>query len=84
MTSDEAEAAAWLDQRFWQNIFSVESKFLWWPQINALTGRRMWLCQAVCVLSGTLEEISPGVGEYELISTRWYREEDYILERLSR
>ena len=83
MTSDEADAAAWLDTRFWQNIFSAESKFLWWPQINALTGRRMWLCRAVCARSGTLQATAPGV-EYELICTRWYREEDYVLERLSR
>lgn len=83
MMYDEAEAEAWLEEQFWRNIFSTEAKFLWWPQINVLTGRRMWLCRAVFVMSGRLMEYAPGI-EYELVSTRWYREEDFVWLRLSK
>lgn len=82
MTSDEAEAAAWLENRFWKNVFSSQYEFLWRPRRDPVTGRLMWLRQAVKVESGYVEHLGSGA-EYEYIQTRWYKPKDFTLKSLS-
>lgn len=82
MMWDEAEAAVDLDNQFWAELQGSEIKFLWWPQHNALTGRRMWLCQAVRAFSGRV--INVGGAEYEFTTTRWYKPKDFVIEKLKR
>ena len=82
MTSDEAEAYSWLEERFWKNVFSSQYEFLWWPRYNAETGKVMWLCKAVKVESGWVDHVGSGA-EYEHIQTRWYKPKDFIMQRLS-
>lgn len=80
---DEAMAAVESDKHFWDQLQSAETKFLWWPQYNALTGRRMWLCHAVCAISGT--EI-PELKQHGITFTtiRWYKPRDFVVEQLSK
>ena len=82
MTSDEAEAAAWLEKQFWKNILSVQYEFLWWPRRDATTRRLTWLQRAVKVESGNVEHIGSGV-KYTYIQTRWYKPKDFVMKRLS-
>ena len=79
---DEACAAVDLDKQFWAELFSSDTKFLWWPQYNALTGQRMWLCRAVCAGSGHI--VQAGGGEYKFTTTRWYKPKDFVIESLKK
>jgi hypothetical protein len=83
MMYDEAMAAVELDEQFWAELRTSETKFLWWPQYNALTGRRMWLCNAVRAFSGRTVEFGSGI-QYEFTTTRWYKPRDFVIEKLSR
>lgn len=83
MMYDEAVAAVELDEQFWAELRTSETKFLWWPQHNALTGRRMWLCNAVCAVSGRVEHIGSGA-KYEFTTTRWYTPQDFVVESLKK
>jgi len=82
MMYDEAVAAVELDEQFWAELQSSEIKFLWWPQHNALTGRRMWLCKAVRAFSGRV--VNVGGAEYEFTTTRWYKPKDFVIEHLKK
>ena len=81
MIWDEAEAAVDLDEQFWAELQTSEVKFLWWPQYNALTGKRMWLCNAVRAVSGRV--MYAGQSEYEFTTTRWYKPKDFVVQKLS-
>lgn len=83
MIWDEAMAAVELDEQFWAELQTSEVKFLWWPQHNALTGKRMWLCKAVRAVSGHIIEFSDGA-ELKLTTTRWYKPRDFVIEKISR
>lgn len=80
---DEVEAAVDLDQQFWAELQSAKPKFLWLPKVNYLTGRWMWLCNAVCAVSGHTIEFSDGA-ELELTTTRWYKPKDFVVEHLTK
>lgn len=82
MTSDEAEAAVELDKQFWAELQTAETKFLWIPKYNALTGNRVWLRRAVCAKSGRV--INVGGGEYEFTTTRWYKPKDFVILQLQK
>lgn len=82
MTSDEAEAAAWLEKQFWDELQTGKTVFCWKPKRNALTGRLMWLCNAVEATSG--HTVVVGGGQYNFYITRWYTPKDFVIERLSR
>lgn len=79
MTSDEAEAHAWLDERFWSNLRHSCTKFLWLPKRNAHTGRLMWLCDAVEATSWWIVGgLKPGF-EMEHTEVRWYKPKDFTI-----
>lgn len=77
MTWDEAEAAQWLDNQFWKEFQSSQTKFCWLPKRNFETRRLMWLCKAVEAFSGHTVEV--GGGEYEFKMTRWYKPKDFTI-----
>lgn len=83
MIWDEAVAAVELDEQFWAEFLTSETKFLWWPQYNYLTGRRMWLCKAVRATSGVQW---PDLEKHGLsfTTTRWYKPKDFVTEYLKR
>lgn len=82
MIWDEAMAAVELDEQFWAELRTAETKFLWWPQYNALTGKRMWLCNAVCAVSGRVVHAGSGP-RYDFTITRWYKPDDFVIQKLS-
>lgn len=82
MTSDEAEAAAWLEKRFWKEVYDSQYEFLWRPRRNAETGHLMWLCKAVKVKSGWVDHLGSGA-KYECAQTRWYKPKDFTIKSLS-
>lgn len=81
MTSDEAEAAVSLDEQFWAELRTTELKFLWWPEYNTLTGKRMWLCTAVRAVSGRVIQVG-SYADYDLATIRWYKPQDFVIEKL--
>lgn len=82
MTSDEAEAAAWLEEQFWKEVSSSQYEFLWWPRKNFATGQLMWLCKAVKVEGSRVDHIGSGA-KYTYTQTRWYKPKDFVMKRLS-
>lgn len=72
-----------LDEQFWEELQTAETKFLWRPRVNALTGKRMWLCWAVCAKSGRKYYAGNGA-EFGFTTTHWYKPRDFIIEKLKR
>ena len=77
MDWDEAEAQAWMDERFWKRAVA-ESHWCLWPRLNYKTNRLIWLKPAV-----KMTQTITGPGEPAII-TRYYTPEDYTLEMLRR
>lgn len=79
MTSDEAEAAQWLDERFWANLDSAQQVFLWWPKRNAETFKRMWLCKAILATSSRPVDIVHEGILARHVEIRYYNPKDFTI-----